>query len=161
MTPLVFPPGKNIRFRWIGAGVLVIGAVVFGIVPVLGFALTRSPSAIPLLLGLPVALLAGAGLWLVGTRRRIEISPDQVTWSPLFEGATTVPFAQIRHVDVPTTARGPNTVTLHLLDGRVLPVSALTITLAQASNYADAHYQETAYALTSAHEAWSAHHRTR
>lgn len=86
MTPLVFPPGKNIRFRWIGAGVLVIGAVVFGIVPVLGFALTRSPSAIPLLLGLPVALLAGAGLWLVGTRRRIEISPDQVTWSPLFEG---------------------------------------------------------------------------
>lgn len=107
------------------------------------------------------ALLAGAGLWLVGTRRRIEISPDQVTWSPLFEGATTVPFAQIRHVEVPTTARGPNTVTLHLLDGRVLPVSALTITLAQASNYADAHYQETAYALTSAHEAWSAHHRTR
>lgn len=61
MTPLVFPPGKNIRFRWIGAGVLVIGAVVFGIVPVLGFALTRSPSAIPLLLGLPVALLAGPG----------------------------------------------------------------------------------------------------
>ena len=160
MPPLVFPPGKTTRIRWIGAGLLVIGAVVFGIVPVLGFALTRSPSAIPLLLGLPVALLAGAGLWLVGTRRRIEISPDQVTWSPLFEGATTVPFAQIRHVEVPTTARGPNTVTLHLLDGRVLPVSALTMTLAQASNYADAHYQETAYALTSAHEAWSAHHRT-
>ena len=40
-------------------------------------------------------------------------------------------------------------------------VYARTMTLAQASNYAVAHYQETAYALTSAHEAWSAHYRTR
>lgn len=146
--------GANSLLRWMGIAIIAIGLLVFGLFPVLAWLLTRSPEAVLMLLGLPVAVVAGTVMSVVGTRRRVVITPESVSWCPALGPERTVHFGQVRQVEVPTARRGPDTVVLHLLDGRQVPLSAVRMSLSDASNHADAGYLETARAVQQAHASW-------
>src|SRR5690625_8049467 len=83
----------------------------------------------------------------VGTRRRVVITPETVSWCAALGPARTVHFGQVRQVEVPTARSGPGTVVLHLLDGRQVQLSAVRMSLSDVSNHADAGYLGTARAL--------------
>lgn len=146
--------GRDVMLRWLGIGIAAVGVGAFGLLPAVIFSLTRSPQAVAMLIGLPVALVVGAGMFLVGTRRRVEITPEAVTWYTVAGPARTVPFGQVRHVEVPLGRSGEGAVVLHLLDGSAQPVSPLRMSLSDASNYADAGYRTSADALRRAHASW-------
>ena len=146
--------GVNSLLRWLGIAIIAVGFLVFGLFPALAWSLTRSPEAALMLLGLPVAVAAGTVMCVVGTRRRVVITPETVSWSPALGPERTVHFGQVRQVEVPTARSGPDTVVLHLLDGRQVPLGAVRMSLSDASNHADAGYLETARAVRQAHATW-------
>src|SRR5699024_12412942 len=122
--------------------------------PVLAWVLTRSPEAALMLLGLPVAVAAGTVMRVVGTRRRVVITPETVSWCAALGPARTVHFGQVRQVEVPTARSGPGTVVLHLLDGRQVSLSAARMSLSDVSNHAEAGYLGTARGLQHAQDHW-------
>lgn len=146
--------GRDSMLRWVGIGIAAVGVAAFGLFPAVIFGLTRSPEAAVMLIGLPVALVVGAAMSLVGTRRRVEITSESVTWYTVAGPARTVPFGQVHHVEVPKGRRGADTVVLHLLDGSAQQVTPLRMSLSDASNHADAGYREAAEALRTAHASW-------
>ena len=146
--------GVNSMLRWMGIAIIAVGGLVFGLFPVLAWVLTRSPEAALMLLGLPVAVAAGTVMSVVGTRRRVVITPETVSWCAALGPARTVHFGQVRQVEVPTARSGPGTVVLHLLDGRQVSLSAVRMSLSDVSNHADAGYLGTARALQQAHASW-------
>lgn len=99
--------GVNRMFLWMGVALVVVAVLLFGVVPVLGWALTRSPSLLGMLLGLPLFGLAGAVMALVGARRRVLVGTDRVTWYGVLGAPSVVLFSEVAHVEVPSGRRGP------------------------------------------------------
>ena len=97
--------GVNRMFLWMGVALVVVAVLLFGVVPVLGWSLTRSPALLGMLLGLPVFGLAGAVMALVGARRRVLVGPDRVTWYGALGAPSVVLFSEIAHVEVPSGRR--------------------------------------------------------
>lgn len=152
--------GVNRLFLWMGIALVVLGVLLFGAVPVLAWTLTRSPGILMMLLGLPVLLVVGAVMALVGGRRRVLIAADRVIWYGVLGGPASVPYAEIAHIEVPTGRRGPRAVRLHRRDGAVVDLGALAMSSGEGGNHPDGAYSAAARELVTAHGRWWQLHRS-
>src|SRR5699024_7255496 len=72
--------GVNSMVRWMGIAIIAGGVLGVGVFPVLAGVRSRGREAALMLLGRPVAVAAGAVMSVVGTRRRVAITPETVSW---------------------------------------------------------------------------------
>lgn len=161
MQTQTFRSGAATMMMWIGPIVALIAVVLFVPLPLVLWATSGDAAVLLMLLFVPVGLVAGLLLHLAGRRSRVELTTETVSWRTLTSAPRTVPFSAIQGVEVPTARRGPRSVRLHLRDGAVVPVTAVSMSGGEGGNSADAGYLRTAQAITDAHRGWWMHHGQR
>lgn len=154
MESQTFRSGAATMLLWIGPVVALVAIVLFVPIPVLLMVSSGDASVLLMLLFVPVGVIVGVILHIAGRRSSVELTADAVSWRTLTEAPRTVPFSAVQGVEVPTARRGPRAVRLHLRDGSVLPVNAVTMSGGEGGNSADAGYLHTAGAIVEAHRAW-------
>lgn len=144
---------------WVGPLVAVVPSIVFVILPLALLATGAGPSTLLMLVVVPIAVIAGALLFLSGLRSTVTIGVDAVSWRTLSSGARTFPYSAVRQVEIPTGRRGPRSVRLHLMDGSVASIGSLTMSGGEGGNTPDRQYLRVGSEIASAHQEWWRHHQ--
>lgn len=151
-----FRAGPAKLFLFIGPALVVLGLVLFGLLPLVGAAALQQWSLLWMLLGLPV--FAGVGLLLavLGHRSRMVLGPEAVSWRGMSGPERSVPYAAIRAIEPPDLSRrgrGPATARLHLMDGSTVALVALRRSPDEGTIH-DPSLTAAMQALDGAHAAW-------
>lgn len=153
-SAVIIRSGVSRLFIWMGIALVVVGLVVGVGIAVAGIA-TDDPS---LYSGLLLTVIFGVGgglMHLAGKRSRVELYPDRLVWTPVFGGATTVPWSAVHQVLVPQIPRDGLSVKLWLRNGQQVEVTAIRMSSSSgAGAWADSRYLAAGEHLINAHKSW-------